>query len=63
MDDLLLEKFNATLHCSCGQPIRMLVESMWGNPNARATASGACGKIPTPSLSKVPLPKGDLDPI
>jgi len=34
--DFSLGKCNVTLNCFCCRPIRMLVNSMWGNSNARA---------------------------
>jgi len=39
-EDFSLGKFNVTLDCFCGQPIGMLVDSMWANPDIRATWKG-----------------------
>jgi len=39
--DFSSRKFNVTLDCFCSQPIRMLVASMWGNPDVRATGNSA----------------------
>jgi len=36
-----LGKFNVKLDCFCGVLIRMLVDSMQRNPDARATGNGA----------------------
>ena len=53
-------KFNVTLNWFCSRPIGTLVNSMWGNPDVRATGNSAqqCeGKIPTSSPpQKCPSP-------
>jgi len=36
-----LGKFYVTLDCFCGQPVGVLVNSMRGNPDIRATGNGA----------------------
>jgi len=60
------EKFNVTLDCFCGRPIRMLVNSMWGISDVRETGNSAlwhAGKSWRHPPSKVTLPVGNLDPI
>jgi len=63
--DFSLGKFNVTHNCLCGRPIRMLVDSRWGNPNVRTTGNGAwwrADKSRCNPLSKVPLLWADLNP-
>jgi len=45
-----LGKFNVTLDYFCGWPIGMLVNSMRGNPDVRATSDGASGTRENPDL-------------
>jgi len=55
----LLEKFNVALNCFCGLSTGLLVNSMRGNPDVRATGIGTerhAGKIPTSSPQKCPFP-------
>ena len=58
-----LGKFNVSLNCFCGRPVRMLVDSMRGNPDIMATGNGAqgrAGKSGRHPFSNVPLPVGSV---
>jgi len=58
-------KFNVTVNCLCCQPLQMLFDSLWGNPDVRATGNHAqhhVGKSKRHSPLKCPCRLGVWTP-